>query len=140
MGMTFVHTPMRNVCVGICANKNKGASNSDGRALSLRNVIAAFSDLDDPGDQKMGLPDIIGLVGAFFYLLGYALIQLRIFTVDDPVIPLLNVLGGVALIYSLAWNFNLGSFISQVAWLIITVIGYIRFRLVSRRRSALPQE
>ncbi len=88
----------------------------------------------------MGLPDVVGLVGAFFYLLGYALIQLRIFTVDDPVIPLLNVLGGVALIYSLAWNFNLGSFISQVAWLIITVIGYIRFRMVSRRRAALPQE
>ncbi len=62
------------------------------------------------------------------------------FTVDDPVIPLLNVLGGVALIYSLAWNFNLGSFISQVAWLVITVFGYIRFRMVSRRRAALPQE
>lgn len=81
----------------------------------------------------MGLPDLIGLLGAFFYLSAYALIQLRILTVDDLIIPLLNILGGVALIYSLSWNFNLGSFISQVMWVIITIIGYVRFRMVARR-------
>lgn len=83
----------------------------------------------------MGLPDIVGLLGAFFYLSAYALIQLRILTVDDLIIPLLNILGGVALIYSLSWNFNLGSFISQVMWVIITIIGYVRFRMVARRRA-----
>ncbi|MFC0246091.1 cyclic nucleotide-binding protein [Falsochrobactrum ovis] len=88
----------------------------------------------------MGLPDVIGLVGAFFYVLGYALIQLRIFSVDDPIIPLLNILGGFALIYSLIWNFNLGSFISQVAWVVITIVGYIRFRMGSRPCTTRPQE
>lgn len=55
----------------------------------------------------MGLPDIVGLLGAVFYLSAYALIQLRIYTVDDAIITVLNILGGIALIYSLSWNFNL---------------------------------
>jgi len=84
---------------------------------------------------EMGMPDIVGLLGAAFYLTAYALLQLRILTVDDFLVTVLNVAGGVALIYSLMWNFNLGSLISQVAWLIITVVGYARFRMISRRRA-----
>ncbi|GGA94303.1 cyclic nucleotide-binding protein [Brucella endophytica] len=84
----------------------------------------------------MGLPDIVGLLGAVFYLSAYALIQLRIYTVDDSIITVLNILGGVALIYSLSWNFNLGSIITQIAWLAFTIIGYVRFRVMGRRRAA----
>ncbi len=86
----------------------------------------------------MGLPDIVGLLGAAFYLTAYALLQLRILTVDDFPITALNIAGGVALIYSLIWNFNLGSLISQVAWLIFTVVGYIRYRIISRKCAAQP--
>lgn len=89
---------------------------------------------------KMSLPDIIGLLGAVFYLTAYALIQLRIYTVDDAIITLLNILGGVALIYSLSWNFNLGSIITQVAWLLFTIIGYARYRVMARRRATTPGE
>ncbi len=85
----------------------------------------------------MGLPDIVGLLGAVFYLSAYALIQLRIYSVDDAIIPVLNILGGIALIYSLSWNFNLGSIITQIAWLVFTVIGYVRFRVIARRRAAI---
>ena len=74
----------------------------------------------------MGLADIVGLAGAIFYLIAYALLQLRILSVEDGRYTLLNILGGVLLIYSLIWNFNLGSLISQVAWLIFTLIGYAR--------------
>lgn len=42
MGMTFTHTPMRNGCLGICANRNKGASNSDGRALFFQERDRCF--------------------------------------------------------------------------------------------------
>lgn len=76
----------------------------------------------------MGIADIAGLIGAFAYLLGYALIQLRVMTIEDGLYALLNVVGGVALIYSLWWNFNLGSFITQVAWLAFTIFGYVRSR------------
>lgn len=87
----------------------------------------------------MGLADIVGLAGAFFYLFAYALLQLRVLTIDDRRYTLLNVLGGVSLIYSLIWNFNLGSLISQVAWLLFTIIGYARFML-DRRRKAPPAQ
>ena len=85
----------------------------------------------------MGLADIVGLAGAIFYLIAYALLQLRILNIEDGRYTLLNGLGGVLLIYSLIWNFNLGSLISQVAWLIFTLIGYARFML-DRRRKARP--
>ncbi len=87
----------------------------------------------------MGLADIVGLAGAIFYLIAYALLQLRILSVEDGRYTILNILGGVLLIYSLIWNFNLGSLISQVAWLIFTLIGYARFMLDRRRRARLIQ-
>lgn len=81
----------------------------------------------------MGLPDLVGLVGAFFYLLAYALLQLRRLEVDDWRYTALNITGGLLLIASLFWSFNLGSLVSQVAWLLFTVIGFIRNRAVPRR-------
>lgn len=78
----------------------------------------------------------VGLVGAVAYLAGYALIQMRILTIDDGRYAALNVLGGVALIYSLLWDFNLGSLLTQVAWLIFTVVGYVHNR--RRRRTSAP--
>jgi hypothetical protein len=76
----------------------------------------------------MGVADAVGLVGAVAYLLAYALIQLRILNIEDGRYALLNIIGGLALIYSLWWNFNLGSFITQIAWLAFTVFGYWRSR------------
>ena len=73
--------------------------------------------------------DFIGLLGAVCYLAAYALLQLRILTIDSTIVVVLNLLGGVCLIYSLWWNFNLGSFITQIAWFIFTLIGFIRFRI-----------
>lgn len=82
----------------------------------------------------MELATAIGLIGAVAYLAGYALIQMRVLTIDDGRYAALNILGGLALIYSLLWNFNLGSFLTQVAWLIFTVVGYVHSR--HRRRKA----
>lgn len=84
----------------------------------------------------MGIADIVGLIGAFAYLLGYALIQLRILTIESGRYALLNIVGGIALIYSLWWNFNIGSFITQVAWLGFTIFGYWRARSEKQRAAA----
>ncbi|QFY62596.1 cyclic nucleotide-binding protein (plasmid) [Rhizobium grahamii] len=81
----------------------------------------------------MTLPDIVGLIGAVFYLTAYALLQLRVLAVEDSRTTLLNVLGGICLIYSLSCNFNLGSLVTQVAWLFFTIIGYVRFRMARTR-------
>lgn len=85
----------------------------------------------------MELATAVGLVGAVAYLAGYALIQMRVLTIDDGRYAALNVLGGVALIYSLLWNFNLGSILTQIAWLIFTVVGYLHSRH-QRKKSAMP--
>ena len=85
----------------------------------------------------MELATAVGLIGAVAYLAGYALIQMRVLSIDDGRYAALNVLGGVALIYSLLWNFNLGSFLTQVAWLIFTVVGYLHSRH-KRRKSVVP--
>lgn len=86
----------------------------------------------------MELATAVGLIGAIAYLAGYALIQMRVLSIDDGRYAALNVLGGVALIYSLIWNFNLGSFLTQVAWLIFTVVGYFHSRH-QRRKSMVPE-
>lgn len=86
----------------------------------------------------MELATAVGLIGAVAYLAGYALIQMRVLTIDDGRYAALNVLGGVALIYSLLWNFNLGSFLTQVAWLIFTVVGYVHSRHQRRKNAAKP--
>jgi len=40
----------------------------------------------------------------------------------------LNAVGGLAVIFSLVWSFNLAAFVTQVLWLVFTVIGYLRTR------------
>ena len=84
----------------------------------------------------MELATAVGLAGAAAYLAGYALIQMRLLSIDDGRYAALNVLGGLFLIYSLLWNFNLGSFLTQVAWLIFTVVGYLHSRR-KRRKAAI---
>lgn len=83
----------------------------------------------------MGLPDFVGLCGAFFYLLAYALLQLRKLDVSDWRYTAMNITGGVLLIASLFWSFNLGSLVSQVAWLIFTVVGFLRNRATRAPKS-----
>jgi len=41
---------------------------------------------------------------------------------------ILNATGGLAVIFSLVWSFNLAAFVTQVLWLIFTLVGYLRSR------------
>ena len=79
----------------------------------------------------MSIANLVGLVGVAAYLLAYALLQLGRLTVEDSRYALLNAIGSIAILYSLIFDFNLPSFITQTAWLAFTIIGYLRSR--SRR-------
>ncbi len=83
----------------------------------------------------MSVPDMVGLAGVAAYLSAYGLLQLGILKLEDLRYALLNVLGALLILYSLAFDFNLASFVTQTAWLVLTIIGYIRSR-VSRARTA----
>jgi hypothetical protein len=76
----------------------------------------------------MSFADLVGLVGVAAYLLAYALLQLGRLTFDDPRYAGLNAFGAVAILYSLIFDFNLPSFVTQTAWLALTIIGFVRAR------------
>lgn len=80
----------------------------------------------------MTFADMIGLIGVAAYLSAYGLLQLGILKVEDGRYALLNGVGALAILYSLVYDFNLPSFVTQTAWLILTIIGVVRLRLKKR--------
>jgi len=85
----------------------------------------------------MNLPDLVGLIGVAAYLSAYGLLQLGTLKVEDNRYALLNALGALLILYSLLFDFNLASFVTQSAWLILTAIGYVRSH-IRRSRTAQP--
>ena len=76
----------------------------------------------------MSIADFVGLIGVVAYLSAYGLLQLGMLKIEDLRYVTLNGVGALAILYSLMFSFNLSSFITQVAWLIFTIVGYIRSR------------
>ncbi len=76
----------------------------------------------------MTAPDAIGLFGVVLYVAAYAGLQLGKLGLADVRYTILNAVGGLAVIFSLVWSFNLAAFVTQVLWLVFTVIGYLRTR------------
>ena len=76
----------------------------------------------------MSVADVVGLIGVAAYLSAYGLLQLGRLKVEDGRYAALNGAGALAILYSLAFDFNLPSFITQSAWLILTIVGYVRSR------------
>ena len=85
----------------------------------------------------MNLPDFIGLIGVVAYLSAYGLLQIGTLKVEDSRYALLNALGALLILYSLIFDFNLASFITQAAWLLLTAVGFIRSR-IKRSRPVRP--
>ena len=79
----------------------------------------------------MTFPDVIGLIGVVLYVGAYAGLQVGFFALSDVSYSALNAVGGIAVLYSLIWSFNLAAFVTQVLWFVFTVVGFIR----SRRKS-----
>ena len=86
----------------------------------------------------MSMADAVGLLGVAAYLSAYGLLQLGILKVEDDRYALLNGMGAIAILYSLIFDFNLPSFITQAAWLMLTIIGFVRSR--AKQRSSLRSE
>jgi len=89
----------------------------------------------DRAGKFMSIADVVGLIGVAAYLSAYGLLQLGLLKVEDGRYALLNGLGATAILYSLIFDFNLPSFITQAAWLAFTIIGYAR----SRSKRALSK-
>jgi len=78
--------------------------------------------------------DWAGYIGVALVLLAFFLLQERKLQGSGLVYQLMNVLGAIGVMLSLAFgNFNLSAFIMQVAWLLIGGYGIVRG--IQRRRG-----
>ncbi len=65
----------------------------------------------------------IGFIGMVFVVIAYLLLQINKYTIKSLQYQLLNLVGAILLLISLFVHFNLGSFIIEVFWIIITIYG-----------------
>ena len=71
-------------------------------------------------------PDIVGFVGVGFIVGTYFLSQIGRMEVDRPLYPALNGLGAIFILFSLAFTFNAASFVIELFWLGISLVGLMR--------------
>ena len=75
--------------------------------------------------------DFVGNVGVFLILLCYLLLQIENMKSDGVLYSALNGIGAVLLLVSLAYNFNLSAFISEIVWLAFSAVSYPTMKLTS---------
>ena len=78
--------------------------------------------------------DIVGLVGIVMIVGSYFLLQTGRIRSDNLKYPVLNGLGALCVLYSIVFAFNLSAFLVETFWVIINVIGIVRY-FVHRRRD-----
>jgi predicted membrane protein len=78
----------------------------------------------------------IGIIGMLCIVMTYYAIEKGKYTRDNLAYYIINLIGAVLLTISLMINFNLGSFVIEVFWIIISVQGIVRIlkqRRISKR-------
>ncbi|CAG9238754.1 conserved hypothetical protein [Paraburkholderia tropica] len=83
----------------------------------------------------MTTADLIGIFGVICYQIAYAGLQLGFLHSEDRRYLALNLLGPCCLLYSLLFHFNLAAAVSQILWLVWSVIGTRKIVLAQRRAS-----
>ena len=71
--------------------------------------------------------DLVGNLGVLLVLGTYLGVQMERLDVRQPAYSLANALGAVLILVSLNFNFNLSSFIIEIAWLTISLVGLFRW-------------
>ena len=72
----------------------------------------------------------IGVAGFVLYMLSYFLLQIGRIEGSDNSYILMNLMAASFVLVSLVHNFNLASALIQISWIIISIIGLIRFNFV----------
>lgn len=74
----------------------------------------------------MDIYQIIGFIGMAFVVYSYFLLQAKKTDLSSLYYQLLNLIGAILLLISLFVHFNLGSFIIEIFWILITIYGIIK--------------
>ena len=78
----------------------------------------------------------IGFFGMIFIVIAYLFLQTNKYSINSLQYQLLNLIGAILLLISLFVHFNLGSFIIEIFWIIITIYGII----INIKRKKTEQE
>ena len=74
----------------------------------------------------MALHNLAGILGSVLIVGTYLLLQLGRMRSDQVAFPALNGLGAALVLASLLVEFNLGAFVLECFWLLISVVGLVR--------------
>ncbi|MEN8148070.1 MAG: hypothetical protein ABFR02_10700 [Campylobacterota bacterium] len=77
--------------------------------------------------------DIIGTLGVAVIVITYFLLQVERMRSDDLLYSLLNIIGSVMILFSILKNWNFASFLIEIFWILISLIGVYKF--VKRRKK-----
>ncbi len=91
-------------------------------SFSLQSAPQSFSELV----ASLHLPDLAGLIGVAFIVATYFLSQIGRMNANRPAYPAINALGALLILWSLAYSFNFASFVIEVFWLLISIVGLVR--------------
>ena len=79
-------------------------------------------------------PDILGFAGVFLVLVAYSLQQARRIDGNGLWYPLINLIGAILILISLAYKPNIPAVVMEVAWVVVSIIG-IFFALKAKQKS-----
>ena len=71
--------------------------------------------------------DAVGIVGVAIILVVYYLLQIERMSSDDLAYSVTNLVGALLIVVSLFYRFNLASFVIEVFWILISLIGIVRY-------------
>ena len=71
--------------------------------------------------------DFVGNVGVVLLMLAYLLLQLNKLESSGIAYSLLNAVGAFFIILSLWANFNLSAFVIEAFWVLISLVGIVRY-------------
>lgn len=74
-----------------------------------------------------GLLDFVGIIGAVLLMIAYFLLQVNKLQSNGLAYSLFNAIGALLIVFSLLANFNLAAFLIEVFWVLISLIGIIRY-------------
>lgn len=87
-------------------------------------------------DFAPSLADAVGLIGVSLIVGTYFLSQIGRMSVDRVAYPAANALGAALILVSLWFSFNFASFVIEIFWLAISLVGLAR---TLRKRRGRPE-
>ncbi len=77
--------------------------------------------------------DIVGAIGVVLIVGTYFLLQIGKLGSNSLTYSIVNAIGAALILFSLFFEFNVSAFLIEAFWLLISVIGIVRY--LNRRRS-----